>query len=108
MSNIEQPCFKIHSHPLAIGDNIIIIKELIEHGVDLSTLSPTYRQVPRLEGSFQLFSSNSRYLLVHQKPNLCFYDRELNIAKQILWKYGNIWDICWSSTLERFILFGKK
>ncbi|CAF3657188.1 unnamed protein product [Rotaria socialis] len=88
MSNIEQACFKVQSHPLAIDDNIIIIKELTEHEIDLSTLSPAYKQMP-----------------LHQKPNLCFYDRELNIAKQILWKYGNIWDVCWSSTLERFIAF---
>ncbi|CAF3533141.1 unnamed protein product [Rotaria socialis] len=52
MSNIEQACFKVQSHPLAIDDNIIIIKELTEHEIDLSTLSPAYKQMPRPKESF--------------------------------------------------------
>ena len=36
-----------------------------------------------------------------------FFDTELKIVKQVLWPHEGIFDICWSSTLDRFIVVGK-
>ncbi|CAF3723194.1 unnamed protein product [Rotaria sordida] len=104
INNIEQICFTIVTSPLVIDDTFIFIKETTEHELDLSTLSPVYGTIHRPKGSSGPLTCNDRYLLIHQHPNLCLYDREMNIAKQTLWRYGRIWDMCWSSTLGRFIV----
>ena len=59
-----------------------------------------------MEVAVQL-ASNGRLLLIHQKPNLCFVNTELTIVKQVLWSYDVIDDMCWSSTLDRFIVIVK-
>ncbi|CAF1102270.1 unnamed protein product [Rotaria sordida] len=106
MNNIEQTCFTIDTRPLLIDDTLIFIKTT-EHELDLSTLSPIYKTVHHSEESFRSLTSNNRYLLIHQYPNLCLFDREMNIVKQMLWSYDAIQDMCWSSTLDRFIVLGE-
>ncbi|CAF0961940.1 unnamed protein product [Rotaria sordida] len=106
MNKIEQTCFTINTRPLIIDDTLISIEKVTEHELDLSTLSPVYKTIHRPEESSRLLTGNDRYLLVHQYPNLCLFDREMNIVKQMLWSYGKINDMCWSSTLDRFIVLG--
>ena len=43
-----------------------------------------------------------------QYPNLCLFDKELNLVKQFPWKYDRIPDMCWSSTLNSFIIITDK
>ncbi|CAF4005169.1 unnamed protein product [Rotaria sp. Silwood2] len=107
MKKIEQTCFTIDIHPLLIDETLVFINKKIERELDLSTLSPAYSIIPRSEGSFPSLTNNDRYLLMHQKPNLCFFDYEMNMVKQVLWSYGSIHDMCWSSALDRFIVLGK-
>ncbi|CAF2455403.1 unnamed protein product [Rotaria sp. Silwood2] len=107
MNNIEQTCFTINTRPLLIDNKFVLIKKTTEHELDLSTLSPVYDTIHRLDESFRLLTTNDRYLLIHQHPNLCLFDREMNIVKQALWSYGEIQDMCWSSTLDRFIVLGE-
>jgi hypothetical protein len=85
-----------------IDDSFIHVKEINE--LDLSTLSPVYKTINRPLESKRAMDSNDRFLLIHQKPNLCFVDREMNIAKKVLWNHDDIYDMCWSSTLNRFIV----
>ncbi|CAF3627537.1 unnamed protein product [Rotaria sp. Silwood1] len=107
MNNIDQACSVINTGPLIIDDTSILIEKITEHELDLSTLSPVYKTIHRPKGSFRPFTGNERYLLIHQQPNICFFDREMNIAKQIVWPYGTIQDMCWSSALNRLIVLGK-
>ncbi|CAF0949058.1 unnamed protein product [Rotaria sp. Silwood1] len=107
MKIIEQTCLTINTRPLLIDDTIISIETTTEHELNLSTISPVFRTIHRPKGSFRPFTVNDRYLLMHQEPNLCLFDRTLNIAKQITWSYDAIQDMCWSSTLNRFIVLGK-
>ncbi|CAF0914984.1 unnamed protein product [Rotaria sordida] len=107
MNNIEQTCFTINIRSLLIDDTLVCIKETTEKELDLSILSPVYRTIHRPERSFRSLTGNDRYLLIHQHPNLCLFDREINIVKQALWSYDPIQDMCWSSTLDRFIVLGK-
>ncbi|CAF3848505.1 unnamed protein product [Rotaria sp. Silwood1] len=37
-------------------------------------------------------------------PNLCLFDQDVRLVKQNIWTHGLIWDMCWSSTLDRFIV----
>ncbi|CAF3405095.1 unnamed protein product [Rotaria sp. Silwood1] len=107
MNNIEQTCFTINTHPLVIDDKFTLIKTTTERELDLLTLSPVYRTMRYPKESFVSLISNDRYLMMHQQPNLCLVDREMNIVKQKLWSYGPIWDMCWSSTLDKFIVLEK-
>ncbi|CAF4841963.1 unnamed protein product [Rotaria sp. Silwood1] len=108
MNNIEQTCFTINTRPLIIDETFILIKKTTKPELDLSTLSPVYRTIHHSNGDFYSITCNVRYLLIHQHPNLCLVDGEMKIAKQTLWSYGAIHDMCWSSTLDRFIVLGKK
>ncbi|CAF0961998.1 unnamed protein product [Rotaria sordida] len=107
MNKIEQTCFTIDIRPLIIDDTLISIEKTSDDKLDLSTLSPVYRTIHRAQESFRPFTANDRYLLMHQEPNLCLLDKEMNIVKQVLWPFDAIQDMCWSSTLDRFIVLGK-
>ncbi|CAF3429602.1 unnamed protein product [Rotaria sp. Silwood1] len=108
INNIDQTHFTINTCPLVIDNTLVHIKKTAEHELDLSTLSPVYRTIHRPEGSFRPFTVNDRYFLIHQHPNICLFDQEMNIVNQTLWSYGGILDIYWSSTLDRFIVIGEK
>ncbi|CAF5148221.1 unnamed protein product, partial [Rotaria sp. Silwood1] len=107
INNIERTRFIISTRPLVPEDTFVSITKTIEKELDLSTLSSAYATVHHPKGSCGPLSCNDRYLLVHQHPNLCLFDQEMDIAKETLWSYGRIWDMCWSSTLDRFIVLGK-
>jgi hypothetical protein len=51
---------------------------------------------------------NNQYLLIDQYPNLHLFDKELTLVKQFPWKYNPISDMCWSSTLNSFIIITFK
>ncbi|CAF0949127.1 unnamed protein product [Rotaria sp. Silwood1] len=107
MHSIEQGCLTINTRPLVIDDIFISVEHPAEQELDLSTLSPVNKIIHRSEGSYRPFTVNDRYLLMHQQPNLCLFDTEMNIVKQTPWSYDAIQDMCWSSTLDRFIVLGK-
>jgi polyhydroxyalkanoate synthesis regulator phasin len=106
MDKIENTCFNIDTYPLVIDESFIDFKELDE--LDISSLSPVCKTIDRLEESSKSFVSNDRFLLIHQVPNLCLVGPEMNVVKQTLWSHGQINDMCWSSTLNRFIVIGKE
>jgi hypothetical protein len=89
-----------------IDDSFIHVKEI--SGLDLSTFPCVYKTINRPAGSSILMSSNDRSLLMHRKPNLCLVDREMNIVKEVPWTHDKIYDICWSSKINRFILVEEK
>jgi hypothetical protein len=107
MDNIEQTSFTIDTRPLLVDDTVVFIREITEHALDLLNLSPVCKTIDRADGSYVL-ASNDRFLLIHQQPNLCLVDREMNIVKQTLWPYDSIYDMCWSSSLNRFIVIGGR
>ncbi|UJR22966.1 hypothetical protein I4U23_025993 [Adineta vaga] len=103
IDKIEQTCFTVHTRPLIIDNALVIVKEKADQEPCISTLAPVYKTINRSAGSYAL-ASNDRYLLIHQQPNLCLVDQEMNIVKQTLWSYDAIYDMCWSATLNRFIV----
>jgi hypothetical protein len=108
MKKIEETNFQINTHSLVINDSLVQIRETNEHEVDLSTLSSIYRALDSPIGSSAAIASNDRLLLIHQKPNLCLIDKDINIMKQVLWEHKEIRDMCWSSTLDRFIVIAME
>jgi len=104
MNKIEEKCFRIKIRPLIIDNKLIRIQETNMPEFDLSTLFHVYRTLDRPTGSSTVMASNDQFLLVHQNPNLCLIDKEMKIVKQVVWTYDLIWDMCWSSSLNRFVI----
>ncbi|CAM4913390.1 unnamed protein product [Rotaria socialis] len=106
MNKVEQQCFTIDTRPLVIDDSFVVIQKKSENEVDLSTLPVVYTTIKRPEKSFGSLASNARHLLLHRHPHLCLFDREIKNTKQTLWTHGTIQDMCWSRTLDRFVILG--
>ncbi|CAF3681156.1 unnamed protein product [Rotaria sp. Silwood1] len=104
MSNIEQSSIHINIRPLVIDTNCIRINDTNYHGFDLSILSPVYKTINRSNRSSRELASNDQYLLFHDAPNLCLLDQNLTVVKKSSWDHGQIYDMCWSSTLKQFIV----
>jgi hypothetical protein len=108
MNKIEETNIKINTHILVMHDSLVQISETNEHELDLSTIFPVHRTLNRPVGSCVVLTGNEQSLLIHQKPNLCLIDKEMNITKQVLWEHQAILNMCWSSTLDRFIVVEEK
>ncbi|UJR09269.1 hypothetical protein I4U23_013514 [Adineta vaga] len=104
ISKIEQVTLSIHSSPLEIDDTIVQIRETNVQPFDASIFSSIRRTVTYPRGSWYSLTSNDQFLLLHQVPNLCLLDTTLSKVKEIIWLHGTLYDMCWSSTLDRFLL----
>ncbi|CAF3364799.1 unnamed protein product [Rotaria socialis] len=107
LKKIEQTSFQINTRSLVIDDSYIQVRKIDEHERDHSTLASVYRTLASPSGSYVEIASNDQFLLVHQKPNLCIVDLDMNIKQQILWEHKQIWDMCWSSVADRFIVIDE-
>jgi len=104
INETEQTSFDIRTQSLDIKDSSITIEEPGKHRFDISSLPPVCKTIEYYGKSSPAIASNNRFLLMHQKPNLCLIDRRLTMVKYGLWNDGHINDICWSSVLDRFIV----
>ncbi len=104
MSKIEQTSLQVEIKPLILDDSLIQIDDSDTNRFDLLSLSPTYKTINYPRENWAPLACNNRYLLIHQEPNLCLVDQDLNIVKQNSWIYGTIYDMCWSAALNRFIV----
>jgi hypothetical protein len=104
MKEIEKTTFQINTCSLVIDDSFIQVKKTDEHEFDLSSVAHVYTTLHSPPGSYATLASNNQVLLIHQKPNLCLVNREMNVEKQILWPYKQIFDMCWSASLGEFVI----
>ncbi|CAF0912170.1 unnamed protein product [Rotaria sordida] len=93
---------RFNFHPLIIDENLIV-----QFSQDLLPCVSSHRMIKLTTYSYAVLASNTKHLLVHRDPNLCLLDRQLTIIKQTPWPL-DISDICWSSTLDRFIVVNRK
>ncbi|CAF3485928.1 unnamed protein product [Rotaria socialis] len=103
MESIEKTCCKIDAR-----DTFVFIKKLTEHKLDLLTLSPSYKTIARRGTTFISLTISDQRILMHQDPKLCLYDRNMNQGKQNKWIDKELWDMCWSHGIEKFIILGVK
>jgi hypothetical protein len=104
INKIEQISFQVEIKSLVLDDSLIHIENSDINRFDLTSLSSVYKTINYPRENWAPLTCNNRYLLIHQEPNLCLVDQDLNIVKQNSWIYGTIYDMCWSSTLNRFII----
>lgn len=74
---------------------------------NLFPLKSPYRTIKITDKSSVSIACNDKHILLKQTPNLCLLDKQLTIIQEILWSHDHV-DICWSSTLDRFILITER
>ena len=104
MNELQNTSLRVTTQRLIIDGGSILIESTAEHELNLSNLLSPCKTISRPAGSKFSICANDEYLLIHQKPNLCLVDHEMNVVKRMQWNYERIWDICWCSTLDRFIV----
>jgi hypothetical protein len=107
MYKTEQTSFQIQIHSGDVNDNLIQIEEINPYQFDLSSLPDISKTIHCSKENWAALATNDKYLLMYQKPNLCLVDQDCTIIKKGLWAFGEIWDMFWSSTLERFIVINE-
>ncbi|CAF3541963.1 unnamed protein product [Rotaria sordida] len=103
LNDIEQMSIKINVRSLTIDDSYVHI----EKEFNFKNLSIDYLKFHYSNDSSSALASNEQFLLMHQYPYLCLIDRDSKIVKQNVWSDGWIRDICWSKTLNCFIILTK-
>jgi hypothetical protein len=100
LNDIEQITLQIHLRQLNINDDYFYIEKEFDFGKILSNDS----KFLYTNESSSAIASSERYLLMHQFPYLNLIDQDSKIIKQNFWTNGWIRDMCWSKTLQRFII----
>jgi hypothetical protein len=95
-------------HPLTINKDLIQIEEWTSNEMDISTLPLPFQIIDCSNEDWPAMASNNRFLLMDQYPNLYLFNKELSLVKEFSWKYDRIPDMCWSSTLNSFIILTDK
>ncbi|CAF4030540.1 unnamed protein product, partial [Rotaria sp. Silwood2] len=108
INKIKQTSFDIQIKSFITNDNLIRIKESNPYQFDLSLLSPICKTINCSKKNWAALATNEKYLLIYQESYLCLIDREFTIIKKTLWSFGEIWDMFWSSALERFFVINEK
>ncbi len=107
MDKIENLSFNIKIQPLVLDNSLIEIEELDKYPINISTLAPAFGKINHSEKSYLPLASNDHVLLVHQLPNLCLINKDLNIIERRVWGNGKIQSMCWSATLDQFIVINE-
>ncbi|CAF3369674.1 unnamed protein product [Rotaria sp. Silwood1] len=108
INKIEQTSFDIQIQSFVTNDKLIRIKESNPYQFDLSSLSSVSKTIPCSKRNWAAIATNEKFLLIYQESYLCLVNREFIIIKKILWSFGEISDMFWSSVLERFIVINEK
>lgn len=100
LDDIEQTSLQIHIRALKLNENYISI----EKEFNLKNISNNKSQFLYTNESSSAIASNDKYILIHQHPYLCLIDHDSKIIKQNHWSYQWIRDMCWSKSIQTFII----
>lgn len=93
----------LHANPLTIKEDLITF----EKSLDVSVLPPVYRIINQAEKSYSSLATNKQLLLLHHDGALLAVDKELTTYRKTPWTHGPIFDMCYSSILDRFIIINE-
>ena len=71
-------------------------------------LSPAYKTIYCSSQSGVALAANRQYLLIYENNYLKLFNSDLILSKEIHWTNGFIYDICWSTALNHFIITTDK
>ena len=100
LHRLQQSDFHLRINPLHLDD------QQIKFGQDfhLSQLSPAYQSLPRSSKDSPCIATNPNHLLLYRDGSLLLVDEQMVIIDEINWKRGQIFDMCYCSSLNSFIL----
>lgn len=108
LHKFEHIHFNIETRSLMIDDGWFHFEESNINRFDLSKISPVCKTINYNDKSNVFIASNDRFVLMHQLPDLCLIDQNLDIIQRTTWNHGSIRSLCWSSSLDRFIIVSEK
>jgi hypothetical protein len=120
IKDIEQKGIQIDIRPLSIEKKIDIeppeheisdTEQEQEHEVEeiqFIDLSIPYRAIDCSGQSGVAFTGNNTNLLIYEYRTLSLLDQDLISMEQSSWNNGHIIDMCWSTTLNHFIVVTDK
>ncbi|CAF1181166.1 unnamed protein product [Adineta ricciae] len=100
LEELKQICVQINPHPIIIDESEICIGK----NFSLKKLARCSSQIPYTESSSAAIATNNEFILLHQHPNLCLFNRSAQLIRQCLWTDEWIRDMCWSTTLQLFFI----
>ncbi|CAF1238581.1 unnamed protein product [Rotaria sordida] len=103
IEHISKENFQLNIPSLILDENFIQIENFNLN----STIKSLFLTKNLITDNSIVMTNNSKYFLINQQSNLCLYDKNLNIIKQIRWEYGCIWDMCMFDNLSKFILVSE-
>lgn len=105
---MEQENIWFDIRPLIIDTNLVTFKDSRINEFNLHNLSSEYKTISYTCNISVLIARNERVTLMHRTPDLCLIDQTFNIVHQTRWHYGQIKSMCWSYTLDRFIVVSEQ
>ena len=104
MAEIEHMCIQAESYPLTIDEHLVNLRISSSLPVQSIDLSSPCQSIDRLPLSSDATASSHRYVLLHQNSSLSLVDEDQCIVGEKKWPYDWIRDMCWSSTLNSFLI----
>ncbi len=104
VNKFEYTHFNIETRSLMIDESWFHFEESNINRFDLSKISPVCKTINYTDKSRMALASNDQFIMMHQLPDLCLIDQNLDIIRRATWSYGDIHGMCWSSSLDRFII----
>ncbi|CAF1398249.1 unnamed protein product [Adineta ricciae] len=100
LEELKQICVQINPHPIIIDESEICIGKKF----NLKKLAHYSSQIPYAESSSAAIATNNEFILLHQHPNLCLFNRSAQLIRQCPWTDEWIRDMSWSATLKLFFI----
>ena len=104
MAEIEHMFIQADIYPLTIDEHVVNLKISSSLPIQSIDLSSPPQRIERLPLSSDATASSHRYVLLHQNSNLSLVDEDQCLIGEKKWPYDWIRDMCWSSTLNSFII----
>lgn len=101
---VHQISYQINIRPLEFYENYISIEQIKSDEIDLTILLSPYKTIDRFDEYQTACASNEKFLLILQNSELHLLDKQLIVVQKLPWKNCGIYDMCWSSTLQKFIV----
>ena len=109
-NDLEHQPIELNIRPLIADESYIQLgrDEEINNEKELM-LSPVIENIGSTPLNSDCLSGNDRHILLHRHPTLCLYNHNLNFISQTP-PYDDLSpvDMCWSSTLEHFLVLTKE
>lgn len=102
LNKVEQTTPRIYACSLTVDEKLVQLRELPEYQFNPTSLSTVFKSIKYLSDSWIVLAERDQSLLIHQKPHLCFVNKDLKISKKLLRPSSAIEDICWSIILNQF------